>query len=114
MKESSTAKEVVFGAAVIVLVLAGIAALTFYGNGLGYLVNKTFMPLNEQARHNTFECSASHSDGVAREIRQYQDQYHTADADGKIIIRQRVLEDAEEYTCGDLPPAVQDFVNSIR
>ncbi len=114
MKESSTAKEVVFGAAVIVLVLAGIAGLAFYGNGLGYLVNKTFMPLNEQVRHNTFECSASHSDGVAHEIRQYQDQYSKTDADGRILIRQRVIQDAEEYTCGDLPKDVKDFVNSIR
>lgn len=100
----------------IILALAAIAGLAFYGNGLNYVVNKTFSPLNEQVRHNTFECSASHIDGIAREIRQYQDQYRTADADSRIIIRERVLQEAESQT-GDacpLPQDVQLFVQSLR
>jgi hypothetical protein len=53
---------------------------------------------------------------MAREIRQYQDQYGTADAGGKTIIRQRVLQDAESQNSDDcpLPSDVQSFVQSLR
>jgi hypothetical protein len=100
----------------IIIAALAIIGLSFGGSGLNYWLNKTFMPLNEQVRHETFECSASHSDGIAREIRQYQDQYATADAGGRIIIRQRVLQDYEAQTGTDcpLPQDVQNFANSIR
>lgn len=100
----------------IIIALAALAGLSFYGNGLNYLINKTFMPKNEEVRHQTFECSASHADGIAREIRQYQDQYATADTGGRIIIRQRVLQDYEAQTGTDcpLPQDIQAFVTSIR
>jgi hypothetical protein len=102
-----------------VLVLAGIALLVALGLGGRYVSlrsNQYFGPKEEQVRHNTFECSQSHSDGMAREIRQYQDQYGTADAAGKAIIRQRVLQDAESQNSGDcpLPSDVQSFVQSLR
>jgi multisubunit Na+/H+ antiporter MnhG subunit len=99
-----------------------VAILAFFGNGLNYAVNKTFAPLNEQVRHETFECSASHSDGIAREIRQYQDQYNALDPNdvktpgARVLLRQRVLQDFESQTGTDcpLPTDVQTFVTSIR
>jgi hypothetical protein len=111
----SNAKAALYAVLAVLAVLAGVAGLSFYGNGLDYLLNRKFAPLNEQVRHDTFECSASHMDGMAREIRQYQDQYATQDASGRAIIRQRVLQDAESQT-GDCPfPAdIQTFVNSLR
>lgn len=112
----STVKGVAAGLGITVAVCAGITAIAFGTNGLDYWINKVFAPANEQVRHQTFECSASHGDGIAREIRQYQDQYGTADTGGRVIIRQRVLQEAEAYTCPDypLPVDVQLFVQSIR
>jgi hypothetical protein len=108
-----------------VLVLAGIALLVALGLGGRYVSlrsNQYFGPKEEQVRHNTFECSQSHSDGMAREIRQYQDQYNALDpADpktpgSKVLLRQRVLQDAESQTGNDcpFPSDVQSFVQSLR
>jgi len=99
---------------IVILALAGVAALSVGGSGLNYWLNKTFAPLNEQVRHDTFECSQSHTDGLVHEIRDYRDQYGNADAAGKTVLRQRVMQDFNSYTCGDLPSDVQSFVNSIR
>lgn len=90
------------------------AALGLAGREYALRMNAHYAPREEQVRHNTFECSQSHSDGIAREIRQYQDQYGAADASGKAVIRQRVLQDAEAYSCGDLPSDVQSFVQTLR
>lgn len=96
-----------------------VIAITAIGVGGRYIAlhsNAYFAPREEQVRHNTFECSQSHSDGMAREIRQYQDQYGTADASGKAILRQRVLQDAESQNSDacPLPSDVQSFVQSLR
>jgi hypothetical protein len=97
-----------------ILALVSVVALSVGGSGLNYWLNKTFSPLNEQVRHDTFECSQSHTDGLVHEIRDYRDQYGRADAAGKAVLRQRVMQDFNSYTCGDLPSDVQSFVNSIR
>jgi hypothetical protein len=105
---------------VIILALAAIAGISIYGNGLSYFLNKTFSPLNEQVRHQTFECSASHADGMAREIRQYQDQYRKAQRDNdtgaQAIIAQRVVQEAETQNSDacPLPQDVQTFIQSVR
>ncbi|MFM0165726.1 hypothetical protein PQR39_35520 [Paraburkholderia sediminicola] len=102
------------------LAVAGVIAvgslLTVYGREFALRMDAHYAPREEQVRHNTFECSQSHSDGMAREIRQYQDQYGTADAAGKAIIRQRVLQDAESQNSDacPLPSDVQSFVQSLR
>jgi hypothetical protein len=104
---------------IVLLALGGIAlvvALSVGGRYVSLRSNQYFAPKEEQVRHNAFECSQSHSDGMAREIRKYQDQYGTADAGGKTIIRQRVLQDAESQNSDDcpLPSDVQSFVQSLR
>jgi hypothetical protein len=121
-QEPSKSKVAAFSVGCFLLLLLFVGIVAFFSNGLQYAINKTFMPLNEQVRHETFECSASHSDGIAREIRQYQDQYNELDpADQKtpgtrVVIRQRVLQEAEAQTGTDcpLPQDVQSFVQSLR
>jgi hypothetical protein len=97
----------------VILVIGG---LTLAGREYSLRMEAHYAPREEQVRHNTFECSQSHADGMAREIRQYQDQYGTADAPGKTIIRQRVLQDAESQNSDacPLPSDVQSFVSSLR
>lgn len=101
---------------ITVAVVLGIAALGVAGREFSLRMNALYAPREEQVRHNTFECSQSHSDGMAREIRQYQDQYGAADAAGKAIIRQRVLQDAESQNSDACPLSsdVQSFVQSLR
>ena len=97
-------------------VILAVTALGIGGRYVALHSDAYFAPKEEQVRHNTFECSQSHADGMAREIRQYQDQYGTADAPGKTIIRQRVLQDAESQNSDacPLPSDVQSFVQSLR
>jgi hypothetical protein len=98
----------------IVGVSIALAALGVGGREFALRMDSHYAPREEQVRHNTFECSQSHTDGLVHEIRDYQDQYRTADDAGKAIIRQRVLQDSESYTCGDLPSDIQSFIQTIR
>jgi hypothetical protein len=99
-----------------------IGALGLAGREYSLRMESHYAPREEQVRHNTFECSQSHSDGMAREIRQYQDQYNVLDPNdpktpgSKIVIRQRVLQDAESQNSDacPLPSDVQSFVSSLR
>jgi predicted lipid-binding transport protein (Tim44 family) len=102
-----------FGVIGVVIV---VSALAVAGREYSLRMEAHYAPREEQVRHNTFECSQSHSDGMAREIRQYQDQYGTADAAGKTILRQRILQDAESQNSDacPLPSDVQLFVQSIK
>jgi len=95
-------------------VILAVTALGIGGRYVALHSDAYFAPREEQVRHNTFECSQSHTDGLTHEILDYRDQYGSADAAGKAVIRQRVLGDFNSYTCGDLPESVQSFVNSIR
>jgi hypothetical protein len=100
--------------AITILALAGIAALSVGGSGLNYWLNKTFSPLNEQVRHDTFECSASHTDGIVRELRQIRDQYNHADDAGKAALADTFRHEADGFTCYALPSDLQSFEASIR
>ena len=98
----------------VVIVIGVGSLLAVYGREFNLRMDAHYAPREEQVRHNTFECSQSHTDGLTHEILDYRDQYGSADAAGKTVIRQRVLGDFNSYTCGDLPESVQSFVNSIR
>jgi hypothetical protein len=104
----------------VVGVVIFVSAVGFGGRYLALKSEGYFAPKEEQVRHNTFECNASHSDGITREIRQYQDQYNAAgrvgDTGAQTILRQRILQDAEAQQNDDCPQPqdVQTFVQSIR
>jgi hypothetical protein len=100
-----------------------VIGLTVLGIGGRYVALKSeayFAPKEEQVRHNTFECNASHADGITREIRQYQDQYNAAgkggDTGAQALLRQRILQEAEAQSNDDCPQPsdVQSFVQSLR
>lgn len=100
--------------AVGILAIAGVFALVVGGNGLDYWLNKTYSPLNEQVRHDTYECSAAHTDGIVRELRQIRDQYGHADSAGKAALSDTFRHEAEGFTCYSLPSDLQSFEASIR
>jgi hypothetical protein len=99
-----------------------IGALGLAGREYSLRMEAHYAPREEQVRHNTFECSQSHADGVTRELRQYQDQLSALDpADpktpgSKILLKQRALQVAEAQSSDacPLPSDVQSFVQSLR
>lgn len=104
----------------IVGVVVAISALGIYGREFALRMDSHYAPKEEQVRHNTFECSASHADGITREIRQYQDQFNAAvksgDAGAQALLRNRILQEAESQSNDDCPQPsdVQSFVQSLR
>jgi hypothetical protein len=100
------------GAVVVGLIV--IVALGFGLNYAGLLNARFFAPRVEQVRHDTFECSASHADGMVRELRQIRDQYRTADAAGRAALADTFKHDADGFTCYELPADLQSFYSSIR
>jgi hypothetical protein len=95
-------------------VVIALAALTIGGREFALRMNSHYAPREEQVRHDTFECSASHTDGLAREVRQYMDQYRSADAGGREVLANRIKQEVDSYTCGDLPADVQSFRQSLN
>lgn len=98
-------------------VFLGIILLCVVGFGLNYVGlfnDRFFNPREEQVRHDTFECSASHTDGVIRDLREQRDEYAHADEAGKSIIADKFRHEADEFTCYDLPSDLKSFSNSIR
>jgi len=98
----------------IVVFLAIVVGLSFFGTGLDYIQTKIFSPKYEQVRHNTFECSDSHTDGLVRELRQIREQYSHADDAGKAALADTFKHDYDGYTCGNLPQDIQSFYSSIQ
>ena len=107
-------KDVLLGFLILVIVVALGSVLGVYFNLFDLKSDQYFMPRREQIRHDTFECSASHSDGIVRELRQIRDQYIYADDAGKAVLADTFKHEADGYTCYALPPDLQSFMNSIR
>ncbi|WP_321913520.1 hypothetical protein [Paraburkholderia sp. J11-2] len=93
--------------------LAAILTLIVGGRELALRMNAHYSPREEQVRHDTFECSASHTDGLVRELRQIRDQYRAADPAGRSALADTFKHDADGFTCGDLPADIQSFRNSL-
>jgi hypothetical protein len=107
-------KVALAAAGTIAAFLAIVVGLSFFGTGLDYIQTKIFSPKYEQVRHETFECSASHTDGLVRELRQIRDQWNHADAAGKAGLADTYKHDMDGYTCGDLPSDLQTFRSALQ
>jgi hypothetical protein len=109
---SEVGKVVIWG----LIIVSIISVLGFAANSAGYLQFKFFAPKIEAVRHNTFECGQSHVDGLAREVRQYMDQYRSADAGGRAVLADRIKQEVDSYTCNDvaLPADVTTFRQSLN
>lgn len=110
---SEVGKVVIWG----LIIIAIISVLGFAANSAGYLQFKFFAPKIEAVRHETYECGQSHGDGLAREVRQYMDQYRSAPDDGsRAILASRIKQEVDGYTCNDvaLPADVINFRQSLN
>jgi hypothetical protein len=107
-------KYVLLGFLILVIVVALGSIIGIYFNIIDLKSSQYFSPRREQVRHDTFECSASHSDGIVRELRQIRDQYNHEDDAGKAALADTFRHEADGYTCYALPPDLQSFSNSVR
>jgi hypothetical protein len=96
-----------------ILAIVLVFALATGGRYFNWRSNQYFAPREEQVRHDTFECSQSHTDGLVRELRQIRDDYQKADPAGRAVLADRFKNDADAYTCGELPSDVQSFRNGL-
>jgi hypothetical protein len=112
-EEASEVGKVVIWGLIIVAVLTVFGFALNYG---GYLNFKFFAPKIEAVRHNTYECGQSHVDGLAREVRQYMDQYRSADPGSRAVLADRIKQEVDGYTCNDvaLPADVTNFRQSLN
>jgi hypothetical protein len=95
--------------------LAAVAALAFFANGLGYSIFKTFAPLNEQVRYNTFENSQSARDGAIRDLNQFQSDFMHAQSDAqRESIASMVVHQFQVYDRTKLPPDLQAFYSQMQ
>jgi hypothetical protein len=93
--------------------LLGMLALGWLFAGNDFQMYKYFAPREEQVRHDTFECSASHTDGLVRELRQIKDEYQKADSAGRGALADTFKHDYDGYTCEDLPSDLISFRSAL-
>jgi hypothetical protein len=110
MDDRNDVPIIIFWAIVVILFLVGMGWVISYND---YSLMKYFAPRQEQVRHETFECSASHTDGLVRELRQIRDQYQHADAAGKAALADTYKHDMDGYSCGDLPSDITAFRSAL-
>jgi hypothetical protein len=105
------------GVKVVAVCVGSVIALCLLAFGLNYaglLGDRFFQPREEQLRHQTFECSDAHVDGLVRDLRSIRDQYNRADDAGKAALSDTFRHEANGFTCGDLPYDLQSFSSSLK
>lgn len=97
-----------------ILAMAAVAALVIGGNVLDFGLFKTLAPRYEQARRDTFEESQAYNEGMRRDLENLRNQYVAAtDPAAKAALADTFRHRAEGYP-NQLPPDLQQFLNSIN
>ena len=94
-----------------------IVVVVFTGGGIiegGYLLTKTFSPLYEQARYDTFKQSAAYIDSMIRDLDNLVLQYNAATGDSKIALKQVILQRFAAFDVSRLPNRLQLFYSQIQ
>jgi hypothetical protein len=99
----SDERSVVTWLTVAVIVLFVLIGLGWVLAANDWKMAQVFAPKMEAVRHETFECSVSHADGLVRELRQIKAQYVAADTAGKAALADIYAHEREGYTCNDYP-----------
>ncbi len=103
-------KDVLGGAAMILLGLGSIVAVS----EVGHRLYQHYAPLNEQIRRETFEQSQAYNEGMLRDLDNLQLQYVKADGPAKDALRAVILERFASYDIGRLPGRLQTFYYSLH
>ena len=99
---------------ITILVLTGITGLAIFGNALDFGLFRTFAPKYEQVRRDTFEQSQAYNEGMRRDLENLRNEYLASnDPAAKAALADTFRHRAEGYP-NQLPPSLQQFLNSIN
>ena len=97
-----------FGVAVALVVLA------FFFNGLDYGIFRTFAPLREQVRNDTFKQSQAYNEGTVGDLMGIKDRYYqTKDQAAKESLRETFIYKTQHYP-NQLPAGLQSFYDTLK
>lgn len=104
----------ILGLIATIAVVVGVIFGVSYG---GYLLYDFFTPRYEQVRYNTFKESQSYNDGMLRELRRLQVEYHKAevanDEAGKLLLRSQIRDESASFDTNRLPTDLRTFVQQV-
>ena len=95
----------------------GVVAYTVAVIGIytvGYAVYRTFAPLDEQVRYNTFKESQSYNDKVAQDLAEMQSHYSTDNPEQQVALQSLVKQRYAGYDADRLPAGLKQFLTSLR
>lgn len=96
-------KTVVFAAVIV----AGLG-------GISYGLYRTFAPLNEQVRYDTFKNSQAYNEGMLKDLYDLQREYTKATPEQQGALRALIQHRFEAYDRNRLPQDLQAFYASIN
>ena len=98
------------------IVLVSIVALGFVARGAGWFSEKTFAPLEEQVRHDTFKQSQAYRDGMAQDLNAMWLEYTNfkTSKEQRAAIRAVVLHRTSSFDGSTLPPHLQKWIRELR
>jgi hypothetical protein len=97
-------------------ILAFFIVVTFIGflsMGSDFFLYKFFAPKQEAIRTQVYRESQAHIDGVINDLQKLQVEYASADAQGKLIIEDVVIQKSATFT-GPMPDSLTGFVAKIK
>jgi hypothetical protein len=95
-------------------VLAAIAVVAVFSNTLDFGLFKTFSPLREQVRNDTFKQSQAYNEGTIGDLMGIKDQYYqTKDQAAKESLRETFIYKAQHYP-NQLPPELSSFYSDLK
>jgi len=100
------------GLAAQIVIWLGLLALGF--GGIGYMCYRTFAPLNEQVRYDTFKNSQAYNEGMLKDLYDLQREYLKATPEQQGALRALIQHRFEAYDRNRLPQDLQAFYVSIN
>jgi len=102
------------GVGIVLAALVAIVAVAFFFNGLDYGIFRTFAPLREQVRNDTFKQSQAYNEGTVGDLMGIKDQYYqTKDQAAKESLRETFIYKAQHYP-NQLPAGLQSFYDTLK
>ncbi len=108
----STGRLVLTGLCFVV----GVLALGWLVQGNNFFMYKTFAPMWEDARRETFENTKSYRTGTIQELESFQVEYLKASDESKSALRKIILRRVAGFdmTKDDVSPELRDFVAGLK
>lgn len=107
-------REVMTWVAGIALALAVLLGITWAVQGNDFFLYKTFAPMYEQVRRETFEQSKAYNQGMVQELQNMQFEYEKASPESQPALRKIILHRAADYDEARLPVDLRTFIQRLK